>query len=74
MRYEKIDFYQEVQVKDDARTEKYRGQKGTVLGVSEEDGVLYGYSVLIHGMDYLVSFDKDEIFPTGISFCRENFH
>lgn len=74
MKVSHIDFYQEVQVKADAEIKKYRGKKGAVLGVSEENGMLYGYSVLIHGTDCLVFFDKDEVFPTGVSFSRENFY
>jgi len=74
MRDERIGFYQEVRIKDDAKTLKYRGKKGAVLGVSDEDGVLYGYSVLIHGMGCLVFFDKDEVFPTGRSFSRADFY
>jgi hypothetical protein len=70
----RIGFYQEVQIKDDAKEKKYRGQKGVVLGVSEEGGILYGYAVLLHGKDHLVSFDKDEVFPTGVSFSREDFY
>jgi len=71
---EKIDFYQEVQIKDDAKTLEYRGQKGAIIGISEEAGVLYGYAVHIHGMDYLIYFDKNEVFPTGIKFSREDYY
>jgi len=70
----KIDFYQEVQIKNNAKTFEYRGQKGAVLGISEENGVLYGYAVHIHGMDHLVFFDKDEVFPTGIKLSREDYY
>lgn len=74
MTRERIGFYQEVQIKDDAKEKKYRGKKGAVLGVSEEGGILYGYAVLLHGMDRLVSFDKDEVVATGVSFSREDFY
>ena len=74
MTSERIDFYHEVQIKDDAKTPEYRGKRGAILGISEENGVLYGYGVMIHGMDFVVCFDKDEVFPTGARFSREDYY
>lgn len=74
MSSERIEFYHEVQIKDDAETVKYRGQKGAVVGISEEDGILYGYAVSLHGMDHCVCFDKEEVFPTGVKFSREDYY
>lgn len=71
---EKIDFYQEVEVCSEAKSSKYRGLKGAVLGVSEEEGVIYGYVVLIHGESKAVYFDKDDLVPTGIRFSRDDFY
>lgn len=42
----KIEIYQEVQVVPNAKNRKYVGHKGVVLGISEEDGVIYGYLLL----------------------------
>lgn len=70
MMCKKIDFYQEVEVLSDSKKTQYRGLKGTVLGVSEENDVVYGYAVLIHGESQVVYFDKDEIVPTGVRFSR----
>jgi hypothetical protein len=70
----KIDFYQEVEVVSNAKNKAYAGQKGVVMGISEEDGILYGYAVTIHGMETCVCFDKDEVVPTGVKFKREDFY
>lgn len=43
----KIDFYQEVEIiegKDKNKTtKKYIGRKGVVMGISEENGTIYGF-------------------------------
>ena len=70
----KIDFYQEVEVRENAKNSKYAKCKGVVLGISEEDDVVYGYSVVIHGKDNVVYFEKDDISPTGVAFRREDFY
>ena len=67
-------FYQEVEVCSEAKNSKYRGQKGAVLGVSEEEGIVYGYVVLIHGESSSVFFDKDDLMPTGVQFSRDDFY
>ncbi len=38
----KIEFYQEVKISPDCKEEnkKYAGEKGGVMGLSEEDGIL----------------------------------
>lgn len=66
-----IDFYQEVEICSES---KYRGLKGAVLGVSEEEGVVYGYAVLIHGEGKSVYFDKNDLVPTGVRFSRDDFY
>ncbi|MDU9407345.1 Imm31 family immunity protein [Pseudomonas sp. zfem001] len=71
---EKIGFYQEVEVCSGAKNSKYRGLKGAVLGVSEEEGVVYGYVVLIHGESSSVYFDKNDLIPTGFQFSRDDFY
>ncbi|OAT32491.1 hypothetical protein M976_00548 [Buttiauxella ferragutiae ATCC 51602] len=70
----KIDFYQEVQVVPDAKNSKYVGRKGVVLGISEEDGVIYGYAVILHDKENTVYFEKDDLVPTGVVFKREDFY
>jgi len=74
MKDDRIDFYQEVLVTIDAMVPKYRGMKGVVLGVSEESGIIYGYSVLLNGMDHSVYFARDDLTPTGTRFSREDFY
>ncbi|GAB7197105.1 hypothetical protein OS31_36090 [Dickeya oryzae] len=69
-----IAFYQEVKVKEDAKNDKYAKCKGVVIGISEEEDIVYGYSVVIHGKENSVYFEKDDVFPTGIIFKREDFY
>lgn len=70
----KIDYYQEVEVKENAKNSKYAKCKGVVLGISEEDDVVYGYSVAIHGKENVVYFESDDVSPTGLTFKREDFY
>ncbi|EYU13155.1 MULTISPECIES: Imm31 family immunity protein [Photorhabdus] len=70
----KIDFYQEVEVISSAKNKEYIGLKGVVLGISEEDGIIYGYSVILHEKECTVYFEKDDLIPTGIRFKREDFY
>ncbi|MGS0574860.1 Imm31 family immunity protein [Xanthomonas oryzae pv. oryzicola] len=67
-----IDFYDEVKVVD---TESpYFGKLGAVLGISEEDGVIYGYAVLLHGEQHNVFVKGKHIVSTGISFTRDDYY
>jgi len=70
----KIDFYQEVEVKENAKNSRYAKCKGVVLGISEEDYIVYGYTIVIHGEENTVYFEKDDVFPTGTVFKREDFY
>jgi hypothetical protein len=74
MTYEKIDFYQEVEVWSGSKLAQYRGLKGVVMGISEEDQIVYGYAVLLHGMDQTTYFDKDDLIPTGVRYSRDDFY
>lgn len=74
MGMQKLDFFQEVQVGTYCLNKLYHGKKGVVLGISEEDGVVYGYAVLIHGADETVYFDMKDLTPTGKMFLREDFY
>lgn len=44
------------------------------MGVSEEDGILYGYSIKLYEEEYLLSFDKDEVIPTGRQLTQVDFY
>lgn len=68
----KIDFFHEVEICGPSH--KYYGEKGVVLGVSEEDGRVFGYAVLIHGMDTTTYFEVNELKATGVVFLREDFY
>lgn len=71
---QKLDFFQEIQLREDYPNLIYRGKKGVVLGISEENGVVYGYAVLIHGFDETVYFCIEDLIPTGMTFLREDFY
>ncbi len=73
MTMERIAFYQEIQVSIECRSPEFRGLKGAVLGISEEDGVVYGYAVLLHGESTTTYFEKDELTATGKQFSREDY-
>lgn len=73
MTNDRIDFYSEVVVNDLYPGDK-KGRTGVVLGVSEEDGILYGYSVLLHGDKLTVYLNKDYVVPTGKMFSRSDFY
>lgn len=72
----KIGFYQEVEIifgcKD--KNKKYAGKKGGVMGISEEDDILYGYSIKLYDEEYLLSFDKSEVLPTGKQLTHDDFY
>lgn len=72
----KINFYQEVEILPNCKdkNKKYAGKKGGVMGVSEEYGVLYGYSVKLYDEEYLLSFDKDEVVATGKQLKQDDFY
>lgn len=72
----KISFYQEVKISANCKekNKKYIGKKGGVMGVIEEDGILYGYSIKLYEEEYLLSFDKDEVIPTGRQLTQVDFY
>lgn len=71
----KIEFYQEVEIFSGCKekNKKYAGKRGGVMGVSEENGVLYGYSIKLYDEEYLLSFDKDEVVATGRQLTQDDF-
>lgn len=74
MHMQKLDFFQEVQVRPDYPDILYRDKKGVVLGISEAQGVVYGYAVLIHAYERTVYFYMKDLIPTGKVFLREDFY
>lgn len=76
MNMKKIDFYQEVEILPNcqSKNKKYVGKKGGVMGVSEEDGILYGYAIKLYDEEYLLSFNKDEVTETGIQLKQDDFY
>lgn len=69
----KIDFYYEVKVSQTA-PKKYHERIGVVLGISEENGVLYGYAVRLNDQEATVFFNKDDVVPTGKIYSKNDFY
>ncbi|ENV1627491.1 immunity protein 31 [Neisseria gonorrhoeae] len=76
----KLDFYSEVIIKDSCPNdllengETIKGKKGVILGISEEDGIIYGYTILLFDIKYCIYIDKKYIIPTGKKFSRDDFY
>ncbi|AJA45956.1 Imm31 family immunity protein [Frischella perrara] len=51
----KFDFYQEVEILPNCPYAEYIGKKGVIMGISEEDGIIYSYAVSLLDGDYEVS-------------------
>jgi len=71
---EKIDFFDEVRIIDDIEEPELRGKSGVVMGISEENGMVYGYSVHFSDLPHSYSFSVNEVVPTGRKFKREDFY
>ena len=70
----KLNFFSEVEILPTAPQKQFVKKKGVIIGISEEDGVLYGYGILIHGREELDFFEAQDIKPTGKQFKREDFY
>jgi len=74
MTNEKLDFYAEVRISDGVDDANLRGKVGVIMGISEEDGIVYGYSVRFKELKHSYGFSVDEVSPTGRKFKREDFY
>ncbi|MGJ8514132.1 hypothetical protein [Carnimonas bestiolae] len=74
MSVDRIDFYSEVMVRDCAKSPELRNKKAIVMGISEEDGIVYGYGISVEGMFNIYRVGRDEIEPTGKKYKREDFY
>jgi hypothetical protein len=70
---ETIDFYAQVIISDSYPGDK-KGRRGVVLGVSEEDGFVHGYAVMLDGENLTIFLEKQYVIPTGKCFSREDFY
>lgn len=69
-----ISYYQEVIILDSNEEPELIGQKGIVMGISEEEDIIYGYAIQIPGREHLVCFKPDDIVPTGKKHNRNDFY
>ncbi|WP_392551927.1 Imm31 family immunity protein [Orbus wheelerorum] len=70
----RLSFFSEVEILAATAQKQLIHQKGVIIGISEEDGVIYGYGVLIHGREGLDFFEAKDLKPTGKQFKREDFY
>lgn len=76
----RINFYHEVKIVEGKNSteeyKKYQGRKGVVLGISQEKGIVYGYGIYFRDgtMDEFLTFEADEVTPTGFCFKQEEFY
>lgn len=71
---DRINYYAEVEILPTTKHKQYIGRIGVVMGISEEDGIVSGYAVLLHNKDTIDCFDKEDVIPTGKQFKREDFY
>ena len=70
----KFDFYQEVEILPNCPYAEYIGKKGVIMGIGEEDGVIYSYAVSLLDGESGLCFSPDCLKPTGKQFKREDFY
>jgi len=74
MKSAKLNFFDEVKVNQNIDDPALRGKIGIIMGVSENDGVVYGYSIGFKDLEDGYYMRADEISPTGRKFKREDFY
>ncbi|AJA45952.1 immunity protein 31 of polymorphic toxin system [Frischella perrara] len=70
----KFEFYQEVEILPNCLYAEYIGKKGVIMGIGEEDGVIYSYAVSLLDGESGLCFSPDCLKPTGKQFKREDFY
>lgn len=71
----KISFFEKVIIRNSRKFPELNGRTGVMLGISEQDGIVYGYAVDVDGDDdggYY--FKPDEIIGTGEFVDRSVFY
>ncbi|MBC9131784.1 immunity protein 31 [Frischella sp. Ac13] len=71
---QQFNFYEEVEILPNCEHPEYIGKKGVVMGVSEEDGVIFGYAVDLYDAEYGHYFKMNCLKSTGKQFKREDFY
>lgn len=61
----KISFYEKVIIRKSRKFPELNGRSGVMVGISEENGVVYGYAVNVDGEEEGYYFATDEIIGTG---------
>lgn len=70
----KIDFFEKVIIVNSRKFPELNGRTGVMLGISEEDGHIYGYGVHVDGESEGYDFAADEIVGTGEFVDRSVFY
>jgi len=61
----RLAFFEKVIIQNSRKFPELNGRTGVVLGISEEDGHVFGYSVTLDGETEGYYFKADEIMGTG---------
>mgnify|MGYP002713067735 CR=1 FL=1 len=71
----KFDFYEIVIVNtNNPKKSKLNGEKGAILGITENKDHLFFYAVHLYQDSITYSFDENELEKTGEFDCRESFY
>ena len=68
-----LDYYSEIIISNDYPGNK-KGRKGVILGISKENNITYGYSVLLHGEKLNFFLEEKYAIPTGKNYSRNDFY
>ncbi|MBX4133209.1 immunity protein 31 [Frischella sp. Ac48] len=71
---QKFNFYEEVEVLPNCEHSEYVGKKGIVMGVSEENGMIYSYAITLIDGESGICLNPNCLKPTGKQFKREDFY
>ncbi len=70
----KIGFFEKVLIQNCRSFPALNGQSAVMLGISEENGFVYGYSISVDGEDELYFVKTDEVIGTGEFVDRSVFY
>ncbi|MDF7670066.1 Imm31 family immunity protein [Orbaceae bacterium ESL0721] len=71
---DRLNFNAEVKVLPNCEHKELISKKRVVIGRSEEDGIITGYSVDLYDKENGYCFESDCLKPTGKQFKREDFY
>lgn len=73
MTSDRLDFYDEVKINKHNK-KKYENENGVVFGISEENGVIYGYAIYVPRFGVCISISRENLLKTGKKYKRSDFY